>query len=345
MEQALYHPEHGYYSSGRARIGRRGDFFTNVSVGPVFGELLARQFGEIWETLGRPTPFTIVEQGAHNGDFAADVLQFASERMPDFAAAIRYCIVEPFALVRQKQREKLRDDATWFERIEELEPFSGVHFSNELLDAMPVHLVRRTGDGWQERYVAIEDEHFQFVDGPLSDELRDVLEGLGEFPESCETEINLRARDWIDAVAEKLRRGYVLAVDYGYSRDAPERAGTLRCCAEHRVLDSPLSHLGHADITAHVDWTSVAEHGRRAGLQLAGFADQHHCLTGIISAAGDDELQQLNRRQLQTLLQPTMLGRTFQFLALSRDVPANAKLSGFKFARDPHIALGLHDTC
>lgn len=363
MEQALYHPEHGYYSSGRVRIGRRGDYFTNVSVGPIFGELLARQFREMWETLGRPEPFTIVEQGAHHGDFAADVLQFISNRMPDFGAALRYCIVEPFPALREMQAEKLGDRVTWCARVDELAPFCGVHFSNELLDAMPVHLVRQTTAGWRERYVALGEKEFVFRDGELSsDELRSAVASLAASLETARpravigdrwrashlhashaTEINLRVGDCIGVVARKLTRGYVLAVDYGHPRSeyyATHRSsGTLRCYVQHRVSESPFSHVGAADITAHVEWTSVAEHALASGLHVAGFTDQHHFLAGIVSTAKAADLAQLNRNQLQTLLQPALLGRTFQFLAFSRAAPRT--LSGFKFARDPQIALGL----
>src|SRR5256886_8272882 len=143
MEQALYHPEHGYYSSDQAEIGRRGDYFTNVSVGPLFGELLAAQFAEIWERLGRTENFLIVEQGAHHGQFACDVLESTRRRVPDFFSALRYQIVEPFPALQDRQLETLRqfrDRVLWQKSLNELEPFVGIHFSNELLDAMPVNL-------------------------------------------------------------------------------------------------------------------------------------------------------------------------------------------------------------
>ena len=112
MEQALYHPEHGYYSSGRAAIGRRGDYFTNVSVGPLFGRLLAAQFAEIWERLGKIDNFTIVEQGAHDGEFARDVLEALRERSPEFFSALRYRIVEPFRVLQDRQSQTLASFAT-----------------------------------------------------------------------------------------------------------------------------------------------------------------------------------------------------------------------------------------
>src|SRR5215831_4934549 len=142
MQQALYHPRHGYYSSGRCAIGREGDYFTNVSVGPLFGQLLAAQFSQIWERLGRTDDFVIVEQGAHDGQFALDVLEFVQTRLPEFFDALHYQILEPFPILEQQQRRKLEafgDKVKW---SHSLEPFTGIHFSNELLDAMPVRLIR-----------------------------------------------------------------------------------------------------------------------------------------------------------------------------------------------------------
>jgi SAM-dependent MidA family methyltransferase len=343
MEQALYHPAHGYYSSGRSAIGRRGDYFTNVSVGLLFGRMLAFQFREMWETLGRPAAFTIVEQGAHSGEFAADVLTAAHGEMPEFAGALRYRIVEPFAVLRSRQSERLgsfAEQVTWSESLENLEPFCGVHFSNELLDALPVHLIRRANGGdWHERYVAFDRGELAFVDGALSSpRLRDAVSALPPLPADYETEISFAAADLVAAAAAKLSRGYILAVDYGHSRAeyyAPERStGTVRCYAQHRVVESPLSHLGCADITAHVEWTSIADSAVSAGLRVDGFTDQHHFLTGILSAfpaaiTGDEKA----RRALQTLLHPALLGSTFKVLCVSRDAPADTTLSGFKFAR------------
>src|SRR6267143_1494183 len=172
MEQALYHPELGYYSSGRCAIGRRGDYFTNVSVGPLFGRLLAAQFVEMWEALGWPGNFVIVEQGSHHGDFARDVLGSVRERAPDFFSALRYWIIEPFPILRERQEEALRDFSeklTWEKSLIDLEPFCGVYFSNELLDAMPVHLISYSDADWQERCVVESGAEFGLVTAPITD--------------------------------------------------------------------------------------------------------------------------------------------------------------------------------
>ncbi|MGH8093033.1 MAG: class I SAM-dependent methyltransferase [Chthoniobacterales bacterium] len=355
MELALYHPEHGYYSSGRCAIGRRGDYFTSVSVGPLFGRLMAGQFAEIWETLGRPDDFVLVEQGAHHGEFATDVLAALREQTPEFFAQVRYRIVEPFAVLRQRQQAALRPFAgrtEWAESLETMEPFCGVHFSNELLDAMPVHLLKAAGDEaerrWHERLVERTSRGFTFVDRPVSDPR--LLERLATIPpapaEGYETEVNLAALDWIEVLAGKLRRGVVLIADYGLARPdyyaASRRTGTLQSYAEHRVLPSPLDRVGASDITTHVEWTSTAERAKECGLRIAGFTDQHRFLTGLLSthpalaAAGAKE-----SRALQTLLHPEFLGTKFQFLGLTKDFPQGNSLGGFKFARDSRKALGL----
>ena len=345
MEQALYHPELGYYSSGRCQIGRRGDYFTNVSVGPLFGRLLAVQFAEMWEVLGRPGDFVVVEQGAHHGEFARDVLAAARERAPDFFSALRYRVIEPFPILQERQKETLGEfsaKVTWEKSLDDLESFCGVHFSNELLDAMPVHLISREEDSdeWQERCVEESGDGFAFVARPIAEEnLRRHLAKIPRLPAPYETEVNLAALEWIETVTRKLARGFVLAVDYGYSRDqfyAPERtSGTLQCYAGHRTVASPLQDVGQIDISAHVDWTSVAGRAEECGLTVTGFTDQHHFITGLFSLRTPEESE---RRALQTLLHPEFLGTRFQYLALGRNAPQD-QLSGFRFARDARTAL------
>jgi SAM-dependent MidA family methyltransferase len=368
MQQALYHPEHGYYSSGRCAIGRSGDYFTNVSVGPVFGQLLAVQFAEIWEHLGKIDKFIIVEQGAHHGEFARDVLEFARTSRPDFFAALRYRIIEQFPVLQDRQSEtlaKFEGKIEWRESIDALELFTGLHFSNELLDAMPVHLIvseeTKTGStNWLEKFVTLNGDEFAFVDQSIGNQkLRDHLQKLPARPASYETEVNLTSLGWIENVSRKLARGYVIIADYGYLRDefyAPHRSrGTLQVRAQHRLLSSPFDEIGRADITAHVEWTSIAERAEACGLQVKGFTDQHHFITGILSELPRDDLpgDAKTTRALQTVLHPEMLGRTFQVLALAKDgtaagtaattedVDLAGPFAGFKFAREPRSALDL----
>ena len=318
MEQALYHSEHGYYSSDRAAIGRRGDYFTNVSVGPLFGELLAAQFAEIWERLGKADNFLIVEQGAHHGQFACDILESTQRRFPEFFSALRYQIVEPFSALQNRQSQTLqqfRDRVLWKKSLDELEAFTGIHFSNELLDAMPINL--------RGKLVGLDGNKLVFIEGPTGPPLNQAM------------------LDWIECLSRKLERGFVIAIDYGFSR--AEFREVLQVRAKHRCLDSPFEEIGQADITAHVNWTDLAGRAEERGLNIAGFTDQHHFITGIMAEFPGlfEEADAKTKRQLQTLLHPEMLGRTFQVLALAKDVDLAVPLSGFKFARNSREALGL----
>ena len=340
MEQALYHPEHGYYSSGRCTIGRHGDYFTNVSVGPLFGQLLAAQFAEIWEQLGKIDNFVIVEQGAQDGQFARDVLQSTQKHAPEFFASLRYRIIEPFPILQERQSRTLKSFGDKIEWRDSLQPFAGVHFSNELLDAMPARLIR----GAIEKLVDLEGDGFVFVERPLPQG------ATASKPSRENNAFNQPALDWIDNVVSKLRRGYVIAFDYGHVGD--EFQGNVQVRARHRHLDSPFEQIGHADITMHVDWTRIAQRAQANGLRVAGFTDQHHFLTGLISEPGRGDWGQSPlpeigtspkmKRELQMLLHPEMLGRSFQVLALAKNVdPDSPRLAGFKFARELRYALDL----
>jgi SAM-dependent MidA family methyltransferase len=338
MHQALYHPEHGYYSSGRCAIGRKGDYFTNVSVGPLFGELLAAQFAEMWERLDSVKDFTIIEQGAHDGQFARDVLESVQKRAPEFFAALRYRILEPFPILQDRQSrtlERFRDKVEW---RDSLEPFLGVHFSNELLDAMPVRLI----SGNMEKLVDLKDDKFVFVERPISQQATFQ-------PPAQRDAFNQAALDWIDDIAAKLQRGYVVAIDYG--RLENKFHGDVQVRAQHRNLDSPFEQIGHADITMPVEWSTIIERAQANRLRVTGFTDQHHFLTGIISTwpnllqarSGNSTVSnrrvqlaaadRKTKRALQTLLHPEMLGRAFQVIALEKNLDREAqRLAGFRFA-------------
>jgi SAM-dependent MidA family methyltransferase len=342
MQQALYHPEHGYYSSGRCAIGREGDYFTNVSVGPLFGQLLGAQFAEIWERLGKIDNFVIVEQGAHDGQFARDVLESLQKRAPEFFEALRYRIVEPFPILQQRQARTLELFHDRIEWRDSLQPFVGIHFSNELLDAMPVCLI----GGGVETLVDLKGDAFVLVERPLRQRAAAGRDAALRRPVGASRRpyhrFNQAALDWIDDIASNLQRGYVIAIDYG--RSGEEFQGKVQVRARHRNLDLAFEQIGYADITMHVDWTSIADRAQSNGLRVAGFTDQHHFLAGIISESLDltSESGAKIKRELQTLLHPEMLGRAFQVLALSRNVdPAAPKLAGFKFAHEPDSLLGV----
>lgn len=336
MELALYHPHHGYYTSGRARIGKEGDFFTSPAVGPLFGRFLGMQFAEMWEIMGKPNPFTLLELGANRGWLKKDIVAWARERRPDFTDAMRYWTCERGA----------KDEAAAFADWDKIEAgsVSGCIFSNELADAFPVHRVCREGGAWQEQYVFDGRDHFEIQTGALSLPASSMPAQLtrAPFPEGYTTEIHAGCRAWIAAMARILERGFALTIDYGYFADeyyAPHRReGTLRCYRQHRASSDPLEHVGEQDITAHVNFSAVVEGGNEAGLSSVGFVDQSRFLVGV----GQDEIERIItanpghpdpiRQQLQTLLNPADMGTTFKILVQQKGVP-NATLSGLKYSR------------
>ena len=344
MELALYHAEHGYYASGRASIGRRGDFFTNVSVGPLFGRLLARQIAEMWRVLGSPAEFTVIEQGAASGDLAADVLGGLRTMFPECGEAVRFWIVEPFAKLEARQREGLgafADKVKWARGLKTIRADACVHFSNELPDAFPVHLVKWTGSEWHEQVVIEQDGRFGFAGGVLSvDGLYEACARIpGPLPEGYVTEVNLAAPAWIREVAATMRRGFVLAVDYGFPRHeyyAPTRtAGTLSAYANHRREADPLARPGEIDLTAHVEFDSLIESAMSAGLRLEGFTDQHHFMVGLGMEHFADGANATERRAFQTLMHPQFMGAAFKVAAFSKGAGPAGPLAGFRFARAP----------
>ena len=348
MELALYHPEHGYYAKPR-KIGREGDFFTSVSVGPLFGRLLARQARQMADLLDEPV-FWIVEQGAHDGRLAHDILEEARS-MPAFFARLRYLIIEPSHAasdVQQKTLAELADKVEWCGALDERreERPAGLFLSNELVDAFPVRIAQRGSKGWREREVVVDaDGSFVWcATAIVDDELRDAIRELplpdSPQPESYRTEINLAARRWMRDVAGFMRRGYIVTIDYGYPASvyyAPFRSeGTLTCYQEHRRGWDALAESGEHDITAHVDFTALARVGEKAAWQALALVDQQRFLTGIAhdEMAGTVVYSPGLTAQLQawrTLTDPGFLGSQFQVLVQAKDAPGG--LDGLRFAR------------
>ena len=344
MAAALYHPRHGYYASGIPRTGKHGDFFTSVSVGPVFGKLLAAQFLEMRGHLGDPQDFTLVEQGANDGQLMADILAAWKGTPP------RILIVEPIETLRTVQRKTLAKWSACVSHVaheSELPDFEGVFFANELLDAFPVKIFAREVGKWCERRVTAEGDRFVFTDLPTS-EAPSFAPRIPEEAPTFVAEFCPSLAPWMYTIAGKLRRGWIFLIDYGqpaFARYHPARAnGTLAAYRSHRRMDDPLADPGHQDLTAHVDFTAVAEAGEDSGLRLAGFTDQHHALTAIaarvfpsmpadrLTAEAEQEM-----RALRQLLHPESMGTSFKFLALAKN--ADGPLAAFAFARDPRAEL------
>jgi len=349
MELALYHPEHGYYASGKSRIGREGDFFTSVSLGNIYGRLLGSVCREVWETLGRPSPFTIIEQGANDGSMASDILEATQDGDKDFGRAVRFMIVEPFPKNQQLQQNKLRDfkNVSWVPSLEEIPDFIGIHLSNELLDAFPVDSLRWNGSLWEEEVVECRNGHLAWGTRPIHDPgLQSATASLPtNLSKGYRLEINRGIRPWLSTLHARLQRGIILTVDYGQAgedRYAPHRAdGTLLAYKKHECFNDPIPFPGERDITAQVDFTALSKLAQEVGFEILGYSDQHHFLVGIaepwLRSLGDfsekSDAAKSDLRALQSLLNPGSMGIQFKAIALGKGFPTVTPLSCFKYQR------------
>ncbi len=347
MDAALYHPRHGYYRTRPEATSRGGDYVTSPEVHPVFGALVARQIHELWRVMSRPPRFDIVEQGGGRGLLARDIIRWARDRAPDFAAALRYTLVEPSPLLRDEQRRTLSEIVAPEEAVvwrDDLPgAIEGCVLTNELIDAFPVHRVIRNGAELREIYVAHDGTRFVDQPGPLSDPaLARYFENLGLLPgEGCYAEVNLEAPRWIARVSSSLRRGYVLTFDYGYDAAklyAPwRRDGTLLCFYRQSASSDPYQRIGRQDMTASVDFTTLRRAGEAAGLRAVAMTDQSDFLVrmgigdGVAAVAreGAAQLEEYfaRRNVVLDLIDPGKLGR-INVLLQGKDVPA-APLQGF----------------
>lgn len=348
MEIALYSEPAGYYAGGGQRVGKDGDFYTSVSTGPLFGSLLAGQFLEMYHALGSPRDFTIVEQGANDGRLAADVLSALEGTELD---GVRMVLVEPFKPLRERQAQTLRGHRVeWVLSASALGVFTGVHFSNELFDALPFEILRSSGEGWHAMRVVEGNGGFVFEPSP------DIFvdDRLPLRPAGFLTETRPSQNPLLRAVSEKLLSGFLLAIDYGMSRRellAPHRPeGTFACYSKHCRDSNPLDSPGSKDITAHVDFSALARCAVAHGFELRGFADQHHFLVGAsagllsrLEGALPGSIEAKLLRSLKTLMHPESMGAQFKALLLARDVPQGRGTSGFQFAREAAYLLDERD--
>ena len=338
MELVLYHPQHGYYATNAVNIGAQGDYFTSPHLGADFGELLAEQFVQMWEILERPNLFTLVEMGAGQGILAADILKYL-RRYPDLFETISYIIVEKSTALRKEQQQRLQGLPLSWCSLEEIPTASitGCCFSNELVDALPVHqFTLHEGQMW-EIYVTTSSARlasFVEVTGePSTPRLAKYFDLVGInlaqiYPDMYRSEVNLAALDWLSTVADRLQRGYLLTIDYGYPTSryySPARSqGTLQCYYRHRYHDNPYINIGRQDITAHVDFTALEHWGASCGLHRVGFTQQGLFLMALglgdrIAALSTDDGQALvltqglgsllrRREALHQLINPMGLG-------------------------------------
>jgi len=329
MEACLYHPRHGYYTKADQRPRR--DYFTSADARPIFGCLLARQFRQMWVVFGRPEEFQLVEAGAGTGELAGQILDFAAESLPQFYGGLRYVAEERSESRRAAHAELLAAHlgagrASSAADLPSSVP-CGCIFSNELLDAMPVHRVVQEGGELREIHVgAGKNGLCEEVGSPSSPRLAEYLAQRGiALREGQQAEICLAACRWIEEAGRAMQRGFVLTIDYGHEArelyDERHMRGTLLAYGNHRADEDYFRAPGEQDLTAHVDFTSLDICGRRVGLARTGFASQTNFLLALarhsnfadIQAEGQSEAEHQRRRLLlKTLIHPEGMGETFQ---------------------------------
>jgi SAM-dependent MidA family methyltransferase len=340
MELSLYHPELGYYARAAQQTGRAGDFFTSVDVGPLFGELLARQFAEMWRLLypedesEQPKAFSLVEAGAGNGRLARDVLDAVERNDPAFYAAIGLSLVEKSAVARAAQAETLDRHAPLLVHTSATLPanIDGVIFANELLDALPTHATVMTGQGLREVFVDLatprtSSESVRFVERleqPSKPEIAEYLARAGaEMRRGWRAEVNLAAEAWVEKAASALERGFLVIIDYGHEQadlyGVAHAGGTLASFARHSQPEDFLQRPGDVDITAHVDLTAITRAAERSGLDVVGRLDQTYFLLGL-GAADIEGMSLPQRLALKTLMLPGGLGSTHKVLIFGKRV-------------------------
>jgi len=333
MALALTAPGLGYYVSGNQKLGAAGDFVTAPEISSLFSRCLARQCAPILEHLATDARANILEFGAGSGIMAADIL-LELERLQQLPAV--YLILEVSGELRQRQRDTLQkqvphllDRVKWLDTLPG-RGFRGVILANEVLDAMPVHLFFKDRQKLGELYVAWDGERFVWQKGGFSNsQIEARVKALNDrLPDNYRSEINLAMDAWIVSMAEMMEQAVMLIIDYGFSTQEyyhPQRAqGTLMCHYRHRSHDNPFVYPGLQDITAHVDFTAVAEAADGAGLQVAGYNTQAMFLLAngletMLQSVGVDDPEFLQlARQVKTLTMPGEMGELFKVMALTR---------------------------
>ena len=355
MELALYHPVYGYYTSGKEKIGKRGDYYTSSDVHSVFGELIARQLEQMWRLLGS-NRFTIVEIGAGKGWLCHDILNYVKDEYPEFFEKIDYKIVEISRDLIERQSDTLKGfegKVSWGSFSENrfsFNPIEGCFLSNEFVDSLSVHQVIVEDNCLKEIYVTTADGVFcEEIDELSNPELENYFKKLKiNLKEGQRAEVNLKALDWVKNISYCLNRGFVITIDYGHLAQelySEERnRGTLMCYYEHTASDNPYERVGSQDITAHVNFSSIMDAGTKSGLNTTGFVRQSNFLIalGILNKMNDAKGDFSKLLTMKNLLMPGGMGDVFKVLIQHKGID-NPELIGLRSMSEPGLAKEIED--
>ena len=354
MESALYDPEAGYYFRPEIALGAQGDFITAPEISFLFGASLANSIKSVFEFFEASENPSILELGAGSGKLAIDILKNLEklESLPD-----QYFILERSGALRKIQQENFEKNLSqnllakiiWLEELPKENNLIGVILSNEVCDALSVKLFKKNKNfknKISELYVNLEKNPPEFIEQEPSENLLEAVQHLelelGEFPDGYQSEICLFLKPWIFSLGNILNKGVMIMIDYGYSRSEyylPQRSsGTLLCYYQHKAYGNPLIRIGEQDITAHVDFTRLAEAGLEAGLDLLGYCPQMMFLAdcGIEQIVSEEE-NLLNRRNALTqLMHPDLMGEKFKVMGFGKNIENIESMRGFGLWDDRH---------
>jgi SAM-dependent MidA family methyltransferase len=349
MELCLYDSELGYYSRNAAQFGKAGDFYTSSDVHAVFGRLLARQFDEMWRVLGSPERITLKELGPGRGLFAQDVLDWSEKKSPDFFHAVQYRLDERSPALRQRIERTLSRHLESGKAllssadVSAAEIGPAIVFANEFFDALPVAILSPDGS----LRIDTRDGHFVETWAQASPEELEFLDRYSIHPERGErVEVPFQAQAHMNAAAS-LIRGFVVVIDYGYTRAeqlAGRHRGTVKAIRQHSVSDNPYEAPGEQDITADVNFTALTAVAEKHGMQTNKLVTQSQFLMGIgeanqfADAFEECRLPQERAKvamQLKHLVTPAGMGESFQVLIASKGIEEEkvSALCGLSFGR------------
>ncbi len=344
MELALYHPNYGYYTSARKRVGSDGDFITSVSVGQCFGMILAHHFAPIIESMASNSDeVVIVELGAEEGDLAKDVMGTLSELLNDsIFKRLRYIVVEPFVAKQAELHSKFisggLDKFEVISNFSELSVKNCILIANEVLDAIPVKRVRWNGNEWVEICVSAVDcgEGQGLVATEKNIESLALKEIVKDYPttltEGFTVEVNLRLNDFFADIFPAAEILYGCLIDYGLEADEifdPGRKnGTLRAYSKHGIIDDPLSLPGRIDLTSHVNFDHASSVAKDCGFEVSSITDQYHFLVKSaepwlleIEKGGDPNAETAKLlRQFKMLFHPSVMGQNFKVMEIKKGI-------------------------
>ncbi len=337
MSLCLYSPGFGYYSGGGAVFGEGGDFITAPEISPLYGKCLANQIADVYQK-----DFDVLELGAGTGKLALDILQRldALNALPN-----TYYILEVSGSLKARQQAFLMDYPALFKRCQWLDswpkmPIKGAVLANEVLDAMPATLFRKGVDATIEKAFVMVDEQqentFHCLWQTADKALTKTVNALGPLPVGYQSEINESIAPWLASLSDSLSEGLILLIDYGFDRSTyyhPDRSsGTLMCHYQHKSHPDPFLHLGEQDMTAHVDFTAVAEAAFELGFDISGYTHQAAFLIGNGITNDLDELSEEARfkanHAIKMLTMPQEMGELFKVMALTKQ--CDAALKGFE---------------